>query len=132
MEGAAMLFILAGAAAVLLGAQHPDVNSIMAQVGINQAKSREQRTQWIYQQQQTLRMVRSSGRIAREEHREYLVLPNRRGIEKQLTKFDGRYAQHGTYHSYDKPGYHHQGLDLDGDLISQMSDELTDQKESVD
>ncbi len=52
------LLILAGAAAGLLAAQTPDVNSIMAQVGINQAKSREQRAQWIYQQKQLLRMVR--------------------------------------------------------------------------
>jgi len=51
----------------------------MAQVGINQAKSREERAQWIYQQKQLLRMVRGSGKIAREEHREYLVLPTAEG-----------------------------------------------------
>lgn len=125
------LLILAGAAAGFLAAQTPDVNSIMAQVGINQAKSREQRAQWIYQQKQILRMVRSNGKIAREEHREYLVLPDRRGVKKQLTSFDGRYARHGTYFSYDKPGYEYKGLDIDGDLINGLSNDLTDQKESM-
>jgi len=132
MEVAVKLLILAGAVAGLLAAQTPDVNSIMAQVGINQAKSREERAQWIYQQKQLLRMVRSSGKIAREEHREYLVLPDRRGVKKELTKFDGKYSQHGTYISYDKPGYEYKGLDLDGDLIGQMSEDMTNEKDSVD
>jgi len=132
VEVAVKLLILAGAAAGFLAAQTPDVNSIMAQVGINQAKSREQRAQWIYQQKQLLRLVRSNGKIAREEHRQYLVLPDRRGVKKELTKFDGRYAQHGTYHTYDKPGYKYKGLDLDGDLIDGLSDDMTNQKESVD
>lgn len=126
------LLILAGAAAGFLAAQTPDVNSIMARVGINQAKSREQRTQWIYQQKQLLRMVRRNGKIAREEQREYLVLPDRRGIKKQLTSFSGRYARHGTYFTYDKPGYEYKGLDIDGDLINDLSNGLTDSKESVD
>lgn len=126
------LLILAGAAAGFLAAQAPDVNSIMAQVGINQAKSRDERAQWIYQQKQLLRMVRSSGKIAREERREYTVLPDRRGVKKELTKFDGKYIQHGIYVSYDKPGYHYKGLDLDGDLINGLSDDMTDQKESMD
>ncbi len=126
------LLMLAGAAAGFLAAQTPDVNSIMAQVGINQAKSREQRAQWIYQQKQTLRMARSSGKIAREEHREYMVLPDRRGVKKELTNFNGRYALHGTYISYDKPGYEYKGLDLDGSLIGQMSEDMTNEKDSVD
>jgi len=142
MEVAVKLLILAGVAAGLLagqtpdaqtpGAQLPDVNAIMSQVGINQAKSREQRAQWIYQQKQTLRMVRSNGKIAREEHREYLVLPDRRGVKKELTNFYGTYWQHSTYVSYDKPGYHYKGLDLDADLIDSMSDGMTNQSESMD
>jgi hypothetical protein len=132
MEGAVKLLILAIVAAGSLEAQAPDVNSIMAQVGINQAKSREQRTQWVYQQKQLLRMVRGGGKIAREEHREYLVLPDRRGIKKQLTHFDGRYQKHGAYISYDKPGYTYKGLDLDGNLIDGLSGGLTDDKGSTD
>ncbi len=126
------LLILIGAAAGLLAAQTPDANSIMAQVGINQAKSREQRVQWIYQQKQLLRMVRSGGKVAREEHREYLVLPDRREVKKQLTYFSGKYEKHGSYISYDKPGYQYKGLDLDGDLIAQMSDDMTADKKSMD
>lgn len=132
MEVAVKLLILAGAAAGFLAAQTPAVNSIMSQVGINQAKSREQRAQWIYRQKQTLRMVRGSGKLAREEHREYAVLPDRRGVKKELTNFDGKYARHGTYISYDKPGYEYKGMDLDGSLIGQMSDDLTNDKDSVD
>lgn len=126
------LLILAGAVTGFLAAQTPDVNSIMAQVGINQAKSREQRAEWIYEQKQLLRMVRAGGKIAREEHREYLVLPDRRGIRKQLTSFNGKYQKHGTYVAYDQPGHRCKGLDLDGDLIDGLSNGLTDEKGSVD
>ena len=126
------LLILAGAVAGFLAAETPDVNAIMSQVGVNQARSREQRAEWIYEQKQLLRMVRGGGKIAREEHREYLVLPSRRGIEKQLTHFSGKYAKHGVYVAYDKPGYRYKGLDLDGDLIEGLSSGLTDEKESVD
>jgi hypothetical protein len=132
------LLILTGTVAGFLAAQVPDqqqaadVNAIMSRVGVNQAKSREERVQWIYQQKQTLRMVRSNGKVAREEHREYLVLPDRRGVKKELTSFDGRYRQHGTYVSYDKPGYHYKGLDLDADLVNGMSEDMTNQKESMD
>ena len=132
------LLILAGAAVGFLAAQTPDarqtpdVNEIMSRVGINQAKSRELRTQWIYQQKQTLRMVRASGKTAREEHREYLVLPDRRGVKKELTSFDGKYLQHGAYFNYDKPGYEYKSLDLDGSLITQMSEDMTNEKESAD
>jgi hypothetical protein len=132
MEDAVKLLILIAAAASLLAAQSPGVDSIMAQVGINQARSREQRAQWIYQQKQTLRMVRGGGKIAREEHREYLVLPDRRRVNKQLTYFDGRYQKHSAYIAYDKPGYQYKGLDLDGNLIDSLSDGLTDDKQSMD
>lgn len=132
MEVGVKLLIVAGAAAGLLAAQTPDASAIMAQVGINQAKSREQRTEWIYQQKQVLRMIRSNGKVAREEHREYLVLPDRRGVKKQLTSFDGKYAYHSTYIAYDKPDYTYKGLDIDGELIGQMSEDMTNEKESVD
>jgi hypothetical protein len=132
MEGAVKLLILIAAAAGCLAAQSPGVDSIMAQVGINQAKSQEQRAQWIYQQKQLLRVVRGGGKIAREEHREYLVLPDRRGINKQLTYFDGKYQKHSAYIAYDKPGYEYKGLDLDGSLINELSSGLTDDKQSVD
>ncbi len=113
-------------------AQQPDIGQIMFRVALNQAASQDLRKSYVYHQKQLLRLVRGSGRIAREEHREYAILPKERGIQKDLTRFDGKYASHGTYIAYDKPGYEYKDLDLDGELINEMSNDMTDDHDSRD
>ena len=113
-------------------AQPPDIDQIMTRVALNQAKSQDSRKDWVYSQKQVLRMVRGSGRLAREERREYVIVPKTRHIQKQLTKFEGKYEEHGKQVAYDQPGYHYKNLDVDGDLIDEMSNDLTDDKDSPD
>ena len=113
-------------------AQSPDISQIMSRVASNQAKSQDLRKLYVYKQRQILRMVRASGKIAREEHREYTVTPEGRGIKKELAKFDGKYERAGKYIAYDKPGYHYKNLDVDGDLIDEMSKDMTDDPYSRD
>src|SRR5260370_29789864 len=79
-----------------------------------------------------LRMIRGNGKLAREERREYLILPKRRHIEKQLTRFEGKYEDHGKQGVYDKPGYSYKDLDIDGEVIDEMSNEMTNNKDSRD
>ncbi|MBZ5622262.1 MAG: hypothetical protein LAQ69_26560 [Acidobacteriia bacterium] len=110
----------------------PDVDQIMSRVALNQAKSQEQRKEWVYNQKQLLRMVRGNGKVAREERREYVVTPRRRRIEKQLVKFEGKYESHGKYIAYDRPGYEYKGVDIDGDIINDVSEDMTNAKDSRD
>src|SRR5947209_16773226 len=121
--------------AIALGsawAQAPHVAQIMSRVGINQAKSQDLRENYVFHQKQLLRFVRGNGKVAREEHREYTITPKGRGVDKELTRFDGKYERHGRFISYDKPGYEYKGLDIDGDLINDMSNDMTDDKQSRD
>lgn len=104
----------------------------MSRVALNQAKSQEERRLYVYNQKQLLRMVRPGGKIAREERREYTVVPKYRAVKKSLVSFSGRYESHGVYTAYGKPGYHYKGLDLDGDLIDSMSNDMTDDQNSHD
>jgi len=120
-----MKLLLAFAAALPLLAQQPDIESIMSRVALNQAKSQDLRSQYVYTQKQLLRMVRPGGKIAREEHRQYTVVPKYRGVKRSLVAFTGRYESHGKYTAFDKPGYHYKGLDLDADLLDSMSDDMT-------
>jgi hypothetical protein len=113
-------------------AQTPDIGQIMSRVAINQAKSQDMRQYFVYSQKQLLRMNRTSGKLAREERREYVVAPKVRGVKKDLTRFEGKYESHGKYVSYDKPGYEYKGLDIDGDLINDMSNDMTDDRNSRD
>jgi len=129
---ALVLVLLAGSLARPAAAQAPALDEIMSRVARNQAKTLDLRTSYIYTQTQLLRMVRGGGKVAREERREYLVTPKDRGIAKKLAGFQGKYESHGQYVSYDRPGYHYKGLDLDGDLLNSFSEDMTNDKDSRD
>lgn len=116
----------------MMAAQTPDVQDIMTRVAANQARTQQMRRQYVYTQKQTLRLVRGSGKIAREERREYLVTPGAKKVKKQLTNFSGRYELKGQYIAYHKPEYHYRGMDIDGDLINALSEDLTNDQKSKD
>ena len=119
-------------AAVGAWAQAPDVAQIMSRVAENQARSLQLRRFYVYNQKQLLKMVRGSGKVAREEHREYFIMPQDSGIKKDLTRFDGKYERHGKFIAYDHPGYTYKEMDIDGEIIDDMSKDLTDDKGSRD
>lgn len=127
-----MKLLLALVIAAPLFGQPRDVESIMSRVGINQAKSQDLRLQYVYTQKQLLKMIRANGKVAREEHRAYTVVPKVRGMKRQLVSFSGRYETRGVYTDFDKPGYHYKNLDLDADLLDSISDDLTNHGNSHD
>ena len=127
-----LLFAAAGWALAQAQAQAPDIDQIMTRVALNQAKSQDSRQEWVFNQKQLLRMIRANGKPAREERREYLIIPKRRHIQKQLTKFEGKYTDRGKEVAYDHPNYQYKGLDIDGQLLDEMSNDMTDDKKSAD
>ena len=126
------LIVVMLAALGLAAAQDGEIDRIMSQVAINQAKSQDLRSQYVYTQKQLLRFVRSNGKVAREERREYVVTPQLRRVKKNLVHFEGKYEDHGQFYSFDKPGYEHKGLDLDAELINDMSNDMTNDRKSMD
>jgi hypothetical protein len=120
------------ALAAIGAAQTPDVSAIMERVGRNQDQAQALRQQYTFHQKQLLRMLRGSGKVAREEHREYDVSPGAHGVAKQLAHFDGRYEYKGRYVTYDRPGYQYKDIDIDGDLIDDLSKDMTDDRASRD
>jgi hypothetical protein len=117
---------------LLVAAQTPDVQDIMSRVAANQARTQEMRRQYVYTQKQTLRLVRGSGKIAREERREYVVTPTREKFKKTLAKFEGKYESKGKFFPYNEPEYHYKGVDIDADLINSLSESLTNDQKSKD
>jgi hypothetical protein len=109
-----------------------DVGEIMARVAANQTRSMEARRDYTYHQKQLLRMVRGSGKVAREEKREYDVTPAANGSRKELAHFEGKYESKGQYVSYEEPGYEYKEMDIDGELIGEMSEEMTNDEHSRD
>jgi hypothetical protein len=62
-------------AAVAATNQPVDVQGIMARVAANQDTAREARRNYVYRQEQAIRMRRGNGKVAREQHAEYVVTP---------------------------------------------------------
>ena len=126
-----LILIIVSAAAATVAAS-PDVQTIMARVGENQARAQELRKEYMFHQKQLLRLVRGNNRIAREERREYDVTPGSETIQKSLVYFEGKYEHHGRYIEYDQPGYEYKEMDIDGDLIDDLSKDMTDDRHSKD
>jgi hypothetical protein len=124
--------ILLLAAAGCAAAQTPDIEEIMRRVALNQAKSQELRTNYVYHQKQTLKMIRGTKKVAREEHREYSITPKFRGIDRELVSFQGRYEHKGKYHDFDKPGFKHKDLDIDGELMNDLANDMMHDKNGKD
>lgn len=126
------LIAIFSALAAAAAAQTPDVRTIMENVGRNQAQAVAQRQEFTFHQKQLLRMNRGNGKVAREEHREYDVVPDGHGVKKELLRFDGKYEYKGKYVSYDRPGYTYRDMDIDGDLIDDLSGSMTNDRQSRD
>jgi len=113
-------------------AQDPSVDQIMARVAENQARAQDLRRAYIYNQKVVARFRRTNGKLAREEKLEYVVTPTPGGIDKKLAHFEGRYERNGRFVAYDDPGKQQKNLDVDGDLIHSMVDDMTGDKEAKD
>jgi hypothetical protein len=119
-------------AAVAATNQPVDVQGIMARVAANQDTAREARRNYVYRQEQAIRMRRGNGKVAREQHAEYVVTPGKQGAEKKLAKFEGKYEFKGKYVPYDHPDFQYKDLDIDGDLIHDMADDMMNDGKSRD
>lgn len=107
--------------------------SIMARVAENQDRAEQMRTGFVYQQNVLVRMQRSNGKLAREEYSEFTVAPTPSGIVKTRTHFLGKYAAaHGKTIEYDKPGFEYKNIDIDGQIVHSMAEDLTADRKSKD
>jgi hypothetical protein len=113
-------------------AEEPTVDQIMAHVAENQARAQEMRRAYVYNQKVLARFHRTNGKLAREEKLDYLVTPSPAGLEKKLTHFEGKVDRNGRFVSYDDPGKEIKDLDIDGDLMRDMVNDMTGDKDSKD
>ena len=103
------------------GADGLTANDIMARVAENQERAVEARARWTHHQDVLVRVTHSNGKLAREDHREYTVLPGPAGIEKKLL------------HASQTPAVM-KGMrgEMDSDIAEDLADDLTNQKGSRD
>ena len=113
-------------------AEDLNVDQIMARVGENQTRAQDMRRAYVYNQKVLARFTRTNGKLAREEKLEYAVAPTPAGVEKKLTHFEGRVQRNGGLVSYNEPGKEFKDLDIDGDLIRDMVNDMTADKDTKD
>ncbi len=125
-----MLAFLPLLASVL--ASEPDAGAIMARVAENVEKATDARRQYVYRQLVRSSLVKSNGQATRKKKREYHVFPGEKNTEKKLVSFAGQYRKGKAMIDYSEPGFEYKGIDIDGDLIRDLTDDLVNDKESRD
>lgn len=110
----------------------PPLEEILARLADNQERAVEARRTIVYQQNTLVRLLRTNGKLAREERRSYLVVPTPAGTEKKLESFEGRYERKGQLLAYRTPGFTYKDLDLDGELIGDLTDDLINDRQARD
>ncbi len=109
----------------------PPLEEILQRLAANQEKEEEARARIVYRQETRMKMMRGS-KLAREEHRIYTVAPSEKGTSKKLELFEGRYEKGGKLLPYDAPGFRHKDLDLDGELMEDLHNDLVNDAKSRD
>jgi len=121
---------LAFLAALTAGAETAE--EIMAKVAANMERASAERRQFIYQQTVRSRFIRTNGKVARQETRQYSVVPTDGATEKNLDSLDGEIHDGKTVLKYTDPKTRGKGLDIDGELIDNLTKDLVDEKDSRD
>lgn len=125
----ALILAVATAAA---GQQPETADAIMVKVAASQEGGSQSRSSFLFQQTVLVRMRRGNHKLCREERSEFTVAPGPKGFEKKLTHFSGKYAGKDGMVEYDHPHFRYKDLDIDGDLVSGLADDFTNDRESRD
>jgi hypothetical protein len=104
----------------------------MRRVAANQDRAQELRSAFVYDQEILIRFFRGNGKLAREEVRQYGVIPGPSSTVKTLAHFRGKYETGGKYVDYEKPGFRCKDVDLDGELMDDFADDLANDRGSRD
>jgi hypothetical protein len=109
-------------------------DAIMRKMAANMDTAAEIRRQYVYQQVIKGNIIRGDGQLSRKETREYTVTPQAAGTDKKLVALKGEYRKGKEKQtlSYTEPGFKYKDNDIDGELLSDLIDDLTDDKDSRD
>jgi hypothetical protein len=105
---------------------------IMAKIAENQDRAEAARASYVYQQEIRVRLIRTNGKLGREEDREYTVTPGPNGVERELAHFSGKYGVDGREYPISEPGQHYRDKDIDANIAKNLADGFGGDKETRD
>jgi hypothetical protein len=109
-----------------------DAAAIMSKAAANVEKATDSRRQFVYHESVVSSLVRSNGQVSRKENREYEVFPTDASTEKKLVSLHGELRRGKKTTLYSEVGFKDKGMDLDGDLIRDLTHDLVDEEDSRD
>lgn len=111
----------------------PDATQIMTQMASKMEAAIDERRQFVYHQSVRARLLKTNGQPTRQEKREYTAAPGPERTEKKLESMAGEYHKSKTeIIRYTEPGFEKGGMDIDGELIKDLIDDLVNAKKSRD
>ena len=127
-----LVFAITAIGAIAAAAETPTVEAILTKVAESQELSQQAREKIVYTQFVHAKLLRTNGKVAREEKRTYTVTPKAKGFERKLEKFEGWYERKGQRIPYDEPGFEYKTIDIDANLLDELIDDWTGNEDSRD
>ena len=106
-------------------------DEIMRRVADNQTKAQEARKNFVYDMNVFVRLKRASGKLAREESRDYIVAPGATGAKRKLVKVEGKILDGKNETTYSEAGYMKKDMDIDGGLTDAFARDVMWSKNDV-
>lgn len=116
----------------MMPVEPPPLEEMLAKIAESQETAQAAREKIVYTQFVHAKLIRTNGKLAREEKRTYIVTPSAKGFERKLEKFEGWYEKGGQMIPYSEPGFEYKDIDIDGDLIDDLIDDWTGDSETRD
>lgn len=111
----------------------PDATAVMTQMATKMEAAIDERRQFVYHQSVRARLLKTNGQPARQEKREYTAAPGTERTEKKLESLAGEYHKSkNEIIRYTEPGFKKGGMDLDGEIIEDLINDLVNSKKSRD
>ncbi len=104
--------------------QPPSAAEIMRRAADNMARAQKERAHYVYDQNVFVRMKRANGKTAREESRQYLIVPGEKAAKRKLVKTEGKVIQGKEEIPYSDPKFRVKNMDIDGELTDSFAHDL--------
>jgi hypothetical protein len=108
----------------VLPGQTLSAEDIMCRVAENQERAETSRAAYVYDMNVFVRLKRANGKLAREESRDYVVVPGPKGARRKLIKVEGKILDGHSERPYSTAGYRTKNMDIDGALTSSFAREV--------
>ena len=108
----------------LLPGQTLTADDIMCRVAENQERAETARTTYVYDMNVFVRLKRANGKLAREESRDYTVVPTEQGARRKLLKVEGKILDGNKEIPYTTPRFEHKDIDIDGSITDSFAREI--------